>query len=325
MRQASLYRYSLPIKTGVVLRGCQLLQRQGLFLHLQQDGLQGWGEIAPLPGFSDEGLVLAETQLRTWIKDWQSHCDVHLDHFSPSVAFGVSMALAELDGILPQAGNFDSAILCDGNLEKWQSKLAETKKPKVAKLKVGRGDPADEGELVARFLSENPEVQLRLDANRAWSLAQAVAFSEKIAKSDRLQIQFIEEPCKTAEQSREFAQLSGIQIAWDESLREAGFVLNAEPNLAAIVLKPTLTGSLEKCVKQIEHAASLGLKVVISSSLETSLGLSQLARLAYQQETFVGLDTLELMTVQLLRTWPGSRLPLVGLDSGFVRALDTSG
>ena len=40
----------------------------------------------------------------------------------------------------------------------------------------------------------------------------------------RSRIQFLEEPCKTREESRQFAAQAGINIAWDESVREPGFL-----------------------------------------------------------------------------------------------------
>ena len=60
-----------------------------------------------------------------------------------------------------------------------------------------------------------------------------------------------------------------------------------------------------------------GLTAVISSSIESSLGLMQLARIAawLTPDTIPGLDTLDLMQVQQVRRWPGSPLPLVDVDA----------
>ncbi len=65
--------------------------------------------------------------------------------------------------------------------------------------------------------------------------------------------------------------------------------------------KPTLTGSLEKVREQVEAAHALGLTAMISSSIESSLEATQLARIAawrLAQETIQGLDTLDLMQAQ---------------------------
>ena len=66
-------------------------------------------------------------------------------------------------------------------------------------------------------------------------------------------------------------------------------------HLSAVVIKPTLIGSIQRCAELINQAHSLGLKAVISSSIESSLGLSQLARIAQQYTPNVtpGLDTLD--------------------------------
>lgn len=47
-----------------------------------------------------------------------------------------------------------------------------------------------------------------------------------------------------------------------------------------MVIKPMLTGSLDKVREQVAAAHALGLTAVISSSIESSLGLTQLARIA---------------------------------------------
>ena len=74
------------------------------------------------------------------------------------------------------------------------------------------------------------------------------------------------------------------------------------------MIKPTLTGSLDKVREQVAAAHAAGLTAVISSSIESSLGLTQLARIAawLTPDTVPGLDTLNLMQAQLIRQWPGS-------------------
>lgn len=67
----------------------------------------------------------------------------------------------------------------------------------------------------------------------------------------------------------------------------------------------------------MQAAHALGLTAVISSSIESSLGLTQLARIAawLTPDTIPGLDTLDLMQVQQVRRWPGSTLPFVDVDA----------
>ena len=90
-------------------------------------------------------------------------------------------------------------------------------------------------------------------------------------------------------------------------------MVEAEPGVVAIVIKPTLVGSISRCQQLVQQAHQAGLVAVISSSIESSLGLTQLARIAHwlTPATVPGLDTLDLMQAQLLRRWPDSKLPLL--------------
>ena len=303
MRCAQVYRWQIPMDAGVVLRERRLKTRDGFFVHLRQGEREGWGEIAPLPGFSLETLDEAQAALMAWTYEWREGAAPALPDM-PSAAFGISCALAELDGSLPDAANYRAAPLCTGDPDELFALLSAMPGEKVAKIKVGLY-----------------EAVLRLDANRAWTPLRAQQFAKYVNPAYRSRIAFLEEPCKTRDDSRAFARETGIAIAWDESLREADFAFAAEPGVRAVVIKPTLTGSLDKVREQVAAAHAAGLTAVISSSIESSLGLTQLARIAawLTPDTVPGLDTLNLMQAQLIRQWPGSTLPC--LDVGALEPL----
>ncbi len=87
--------------------------------------------------------------------------------------------------------------------------------------------------VVNLLLEAIPDLQLRLDANRAWTPLKAQQFAKYVHPQYRDRIAFLEEPCKTATTR---ARETGIAIAWDESLREADFRFQAEPGLRALVI-----------------------------------------------------------------------------------------
>ncbi|MGP3593221.1 o-succinylbenzoate synthase [Vagococcus sp. WN89Y] len=316
MRQAQLYRWQIPLDAGVVLRERRLKTRDGLVVHLREGENEGWGEITPLPGFSHETLDEAQDVALDWLTRWRSGEALTLPAM-PSAAFGLSCALAELAGELPAAAEYRAAMLCSGDPDALFAALAELPGEKVAKVKVGLYEAVRDGMVVNLLLESLPDLQLRLDANRAWTPLKAQQFAKYVNPAYRSRIAFLEEPCKTREQSLAFARETGIAIAWDESLREEGFSFSAQPGVSAVVIKPMLTGSLEKVRQQVEQAKALGLGVVISSSIESSLGLTQLARIAawLTPGTIPGLDTLHLMKAQLLRRWPQSDLPCLYTDA----------
>lgn len=316
MRQAQLWRYQLPMDAGVVLRERRLKTRDGLLVRLSDGAREGWGEIAPLPGFSVETLDEAQAQAMIWLNGWREG-NADILPAVPSVAFGLSCALAELAHTLPDVADWRAAPLCTGDPDALFATLQATPGKNVAKIKVGLYEAVRDGMQVNLLLDALPNLTLRLDANRSWTPLKAQQFAKYVAPQHRARIAFIEEPCNTREQSLAFAAETGIAIAWDESVREPGFTFRAEPGLKAIVIKPTLTGSLNKVQQQIAQAKALGLAVIISSSLESSFGLTQLARIAawLTPDTVPGLDTLSLMQAQLVRRWPGSMLACLGVET----------
>ncbi|MCZ4293712.1 o-succinylbenzoate synthase [Vibrio sinaloensis] len=320
MRSAKLYRYELPMDSGVILRDQRLKQREGFVVELALDGNTGLGEVAPLAGFSIETMDEAYSQLVEQLALWQQGVELNFDGLYPSVAFGLSMAQMELTKQLPQHGVYQAAPLCSGDPDELIPKLNAMSGQKVAKIKVGLYEPIRDGMLVSLFLESIPDLTLRLDANRAWTAEKAQQFAKKIAPSLRGRIAFIEEPCQVPGDSFSFAIDTGIAIAWDETLQHAirrdDFKLEDLNGAKAIVIKPTLLGSVERCIALIQRAKELGIKAVVSSSIESSLGLTQLARLAHWQlpDEIPGLDTVGLFAQQLEVAWPGCELPLTSLS-----------
>lgn len=99
-------------------------------------------------------------------------------------------------------------------------------------------------------------------------------------------------------------------------MREADFVVQAEPGVAAIVIKPTLVGSLARC-RAGGAGACGGADGGDQFQHRVQPGLTQLARIArwLTPDTVPGLDTLGLMQAQVLRPWPGSALPLLDVSA----------
>ena len=95
-----------------------------------------------------------------------------------------------------------------------------------------------------------------------------------------------------------------------------GFEVKAQEGVTAIVIKPTLVGSLARCQSIVEQAHALGLEAIISSSIESSFGLTQLARVAQwlTPDSIPGLDTVDLIKQQLIRCWPDVDIPLITLE-----------
>jgi len=376
-RQVKLYHYQLPLDCAMILRGQSVSVREGWLVELQervelqedaellenvelheqckstQVNKVGRGEIAPLPGFSDETSTQAKQQLESMIHIWLEQGAVDLSTCCPSVAFGFSMALLELDDELPQMtycddihndklhnGNshhhINSALLLAADLRIINRNHAQLAATSLCKLKIATQPTAKgachDGEIARQLLQRYPQLRLRLDANRRWNLVNALAFAKQIPVALRQRIDFIEEPCHNSSDSYLFTRETGIAIAWDESLRDAcknrGDVeflkstiaechASDTASIAAIVIKPMLAGTITHCRHLIELAYQLGLTVVISSSLESSFGLLQLARLSQwlTPDTTPGLDTMHVFKQQVAIPYPGCNLSLLALTA----------
>lgn len=138
------------------------------------------GEISPLPGFSQETWEDAQSVLLAWVNNWLAgDCEIPQ---MPSVAFGVSCALAELAETLPQAANYRAAPLCNGDPDDLILKLADMPGEKVAKVKVGLYEAVRDGMVVNLLLEAIPDLHLRLDANRAWTPLKASSLPNTLTR-----------------------------------------------------------------------------------------------------------------------------------------------
>ena len=71
---------------------------------------------------------------------------------------------------LNEEGNYHTAPLCYGDPDELYAELNQMPGDKVAKIKVGMYEANRDGLITDMFLEAIPDLQLRLDANRQWTL-----------------------------------------------------------------------------------------------------------------------------------------------------------
>lgn len=124
-----------------------------------------------------------------------------------------------------------------------------------------------------------PEGRIRIDANGLWNVDEAEHAVHALAEFD---LEYVEQPCASVEELAELrtrVKYMGIPIAADESVRKSSDPLAVARAKAAdlLVIKAQPLGGVTHAL-QIVTAA--GLPVVVSSALDTAIGLSQGAALA---------------------------------------------
>ncbi len=124
MRSAQVYRWQIPMDAGGgSARQAVKKPATGCMFACVKASAKGGGRSPPLPGFSQETREEAQSVLLARVNNWLAG-DCELPQM-PSVAFGVSCALAELADTLPQAANYRTAPLCNGDPDDLILKLAD--------------------------------------------------------------------------------------------------------------------------------------------------------------------------------------------------------
>ena len=157
----------------------------------------------------------------------------------------------------------------------------------AAKLKVGRRGPEADAALVREVSRALGDVALRLDANRAWSMDEAVAFVRALGDTP---LAYVEEPLADWRRQPDLAKRTGLPFALDESLRGLS---NRRSRLlteaAAFVVKPTVVLADPGFLR---FRAGRETPVVVSSTFESGVGMRHLVALAaVYGDTPAGLDT----------------------------------
>ena len=146
---------------------------------------------------------------------------------------------------------------------------------RTAKVKVAEpGQPLAED--LARVESVRdalgPDGAIRVDANGAWSVDEAVT---AIVALDRVAggLEYVEQPCAAVEDLASVRRRVDVPIAADESIRRAEDPYRVRELEAAdiAVLKVQPLGGVRACLRIAED---IGLPVVVSSALETSIGIA---------------------------------------------------
>jgi O-succinylbenzoate synthase len=181
---------------------------------------------------------------------------------------------------------------------------------RTAKVKVAeRGQPA--GADIARVEAVRdalgPDGRIRIDANGAWDVDQA---ERALRELGRFGLEYAEQPCATLDELARLRRRVNVPVAADESIRRADDPMAVRAAGAAdiVVLKAQPLGGVRAA---LAIAEACGLPVVVSSAVETSVGLAAGVALAAALPDLpyaCGLATMSLLTQDV------TAAPLVARD-----------
>lgn len=211
-----------------------LRERRGCLI----SGSAGWGEFAPFDDYD------AQADAR-WLAAALEQAD---GRWPERVRDGV-----EVNAIIPAVGPAEAAA------------MAVASGCRTIKIKVG--DP--EGtERVAAVRQALPEAALRVDVNGQWTVPQAARALSELAGFG---LQYAEQPVRTLEQMRQLRDLVDVPLAADEVIRVDRRFDEVAQVADVAVLKVAPLGGVAATVAA---AGRIGLPVVVSSALDSSVGLA---------------------------------------------------
>lgn len=144
---------------------------------------------------------------------------------------------------------------------------------RTAKVKVAEAGESldnDVERVAAVRAALGPSGRVRVDANGGWSVAAAVAAIGELSSYD---LEYVEQPVASVEELAELRRRVDVPIAADESIRRSSDPLRVKALDAAdiAVLKVQPLGGVRAC---LQLAETVGLPVVVSSALESSVGIA---------------------------------------------------
>ena len=294
----------------------------------ENPGIIGIGECSYLLGLNPEKLESYEEKIAEVcdrINESEYWLSKGLVEF-PSIHFGLEIALLDLE----KNGNkilFDTpfsqskksipinGLIWMGSFENMMEQVDE----KIAngfrciKLKIGAIDFEQELHILKSIREKSKKIELRVDANGAFSPAEAL---EKLTRLSEFNLHSIEQPIKQGFPAtmNQLCRESPLPIALDEEL--IGKFTRAEKaktlddiNPPYIILKPSLIGGIKGSKEWIELAEERGINWWITSALESNIGLNAISQFVSTTENtlFQGLGTGKLYTNNI-----GSPLQVIG-------------
>lgn len=267
---AETHVFSIPMRTH--FRGITV--REGMLVR----GAAGWGEFSPFLEYDD---VVAAPWWRAAVEAAEEGWPAPLRDRVPVNVTVPAVDPATAHGLVLRSG-------------------CTTAKVKVAE--PGQTSADDEARLEAVRDALGPAGRVRIDANGAWDVATAVRLVKVLDRAAG-GLEYVEQPCATVEELAAVRRRVSVPVAADESIRRAEDPYRVRDLAAAdvAVLKVQPLGGVRACLRIAED---IGLPVVVSSALETSVGIAAgvaLAAALPELPFACGLATVQLLADDVAR------------------------
>jgi O-succinylbenzoate synthase len=288
------YSYRLPFSKPLQTSGQTFHHRKGFLLSFSTKEQLFYGEAAPLPGFSSETYKSVQKLLTSHKQTISKNLcgpkpvnklqEFYQDFNIPSsVQFGLDALAYQIEAynhdqsllsylfpdVSPQVGVNALVSLQEEDVLK---DVADKMRAGFTTIKCKIGLQFEkELELLHKIRNTYPELTIRVDANQAWDLEKALDHCNKLHK---LNIEYCEEPLTkiTPANLEQLSQQTTLPIALDESTTQHSYWPNLLPFTKYLIMKPMVVGSFRKNIETKRLADTHNNKIVVTTSLEGSVG-----------------------------------------------------
>ena len=364
--RAETRAFALPLVRPLATAHGRIDSREGFFIRLiDADGLRGHGEATPLASFGTEDRSTSRAALARSLAELVRSGEKSLEEslaMNSRCCQGAPCAQAAVDSALHDL----AAQRAGQSLSRWLRTRAELAGDPASRVRVQAivsgddpssirasaeslradgfdafklklatsGEGADLGRDLERVAAlreaVGPSGRIRLDANEAWTFAEA---RSALAALESFDIDFVEQPVARHELGalKDLDQHAAISVAADEALLDSGWEACLASQAASVfVVKPAALGGLESALTLARRAREQGIRVIWSSLIDgavsRALGFALAAALGANGEVH-GLGTARLLARDLVggAGSEGSVIKLgdsVGLDWNCSRLLE---
>ncbi|MBY0356887.1 MAG: dipeptide epimerase [Candidatus Obscuribacterales bacterium] len=275
--------------------------RENVWVRLYHNGLEGWGEAAPIRYHNESAATVASALEKFRQADLLGsdpfaiqRISERMEQFLPnnySAKNAIEVALHDLCGKL---SNLSTSSMLGLNelplpltsftigidvLDKIEAKTREALESGFKILKIKLGTDHDQ-EIIKRVRGVAANIPLRIDANGAWTVDIAVKMSGFLAEHN---IEFLEQPLPKDAPIQDWQYLkehTQIPIFADESCQRSTDAARLAGTVNGIVIKLAKTGGLQEAIRTASIARAHGLKIMIGCMIESSLGITAAAILS---------------------------------------------
>lgn len=285
----------LPLKHRFTIAHQSRAEQETLVITLEEDGIFGLGESTTNPFYGitlenmQESLELFRPVLMA--RNWSTPTELwelgkEIFRANPFAQCALDQAawdlytkkrgqkLYEYLGLNPERMPTTNFTIGIDTVDKMCAKLREVNWP-IYKIKLGTNQDLE----IVRELRKNTSSIFRVDANCAWTVDQAISYSEELAQ---LGVEFIEQPLQkdNLDGMREVFAHSKLPLIADESCISESDVEKCQGHFHGINIKLVKAGGITPALRMIHNAKSLGMKTMVGCMTESSIGISAIAHIA---------------------------------------------